>query len=81
MAFWGLTALFGSILVSYVRAKGESLGLTTAGIGFAERPERMLLIAASGFLLRPDIGILIVAFLANLTAVQRFLYLVKGLRT
>ncbi len=79
MGFWGLAALFGSILVSYVRAKGESLGLTTAGIGFAERPERILLVAASGFFLRPDIGILIIAFLANLTAIQRFLYLLRNI--
>jgi archaetidylinositol phosphate synthase len=80
-AFWGFAAIFGSLLVSYVRAKGESLGLTLAGVGVAERPERILILAVSGFLGRPDAGLLIVAFAANFTALQRFGSLLTRLRS
>lgn len=69
---WGFAALFGSLLVSYVRAKGESLGFSLAGVGLAERPERILMLAVSGFLGRPDMGLLVVAFTANFTALHRF---------
>ena len=80
IAFWGLAALFGSLLVSYVRAKGESLGLKLAGVGVAERPERILILAVSGLLGRPDVGLLVVAFAANFTALQRFGSLLTPLR-
>ncbi|MHC1589732.1 MAG: CDP-alcohol phosphatidyltransferase family protein [Candidatus Hecatellaceae archaeon] len=78
--FWGIAALFGSLLVSYVRAKGEGLGLKLAGIGVAERPERILILVASGLLGRPDVGLLIIAFAANFTALQRFSSLLSRLR-
>jgi len=80
MVFWGSAALLGSLLVSYVRAKGESLGLSLAGVGLAERPERILILAGSGLLGRPDVGLLLVAFASNLTAVQRFGSLLARLR-
>jgi archaetidylinositol phosphate synthase len=78
--FWGLAALFGSLLVSYVRAKGESLSLKLAGVGVAERPERILILAVSGLFGRPDVGLLVVAFAANFTALQRFSSLLSRLR-
>lgn len=80
MVFWGSAALLGSLLVSYVRAKGESLGLSLAGVGLAERPERILILAGSGLLGRPDVGLLLVAFASNLTALQRFGSLLARLR-
>jgi CDP-diacylglycerol--glycerol-3-phosphate 3-phosphatidyltransferase len=68
-------AACGSLLVSYVRARAQSLGFTCDG-GLLARPERVLLTVA-GLLLTPfNAGVLlvIVGFLAvftNLTAVQR----------
>jgi phosphatidylglycerophosphate synthase/putative flippase GtrA len=41
-----LFALTGSLLVPYVRARGESLGVRMADVGFMQRPERVLLLGA-----------------------------------
>ncbi len=41
-----LLALTGSLLVPYVRARGESLGVSLADVGFMQRPERVLLLGA-----------------------------------
>jgi len=46
---WGVLALWGSLLVSYVRARAESAGVKLGGIGLAERPERMAIIAFFSF--------------------------------
>jgi phosphatidylglycerophosphate synthase len=46
---WGVLAIFGSLLVSYVRARAESAGAKLGGIGFAERPERLAIIAFFSF--------------------------------
>ena len=68
-------ALTGSLLVSYVRARAQSLGFTCDG-GLLARPERVLL-TVMGLLLTPwtTSGLLIIvlflAVFANLTAVQR----------
>lgn len=39
-----LLALTGSLLVPYVRARGEALGATLKDIGFMQRPERILVL-------------------------------------
>ncbi|HEY3500040.1 MAG TPA: CDP-alcohol phosphatidyltransferase family protein, partial [Polyangiaceae bacterium] len=41
-----LFALTGSLLVPYVRARGEAAGVRMADVGFMQRPERVLLLAA-----------------------------------
>lgn len=41
-----LFALTGSLLVPYVRARGESLGVSMKEVGFMQRPERVLLLGA-----------------------------------
>jgi phosphatidylglycerophosphate synthase/putative flippase GtrA len=41
-----LVALTGSLLVPYVRARGESLGVQMKDVGFMQRPERVLLLGA-----------------------------------
>ncbi|HEU4605472.1 MAG TPA: CDP-alcohol phosphatidyltransferase family protein, partial [Nitrososphaera sp.] len=46
--FWCLLALGISILVSYTRARAESLGVELKGIGIGERAERMLILAIIG---------------------------------
>lgn len=40
------TLIVVSLLISYVRARAESLGLSMEGVGLIERPERILLIIA-----------------------------------
>jgi len=72
-----LLTLLGSLMVSYVRARAQSLGFTCDG-GLLARPERILL-TVLGLLLTPfnNSGLLIVvmilAVFTNLTAVQRML--------
>jgi len=39
-----LTALFAFLMISYLRAKGESLGVKIEGVGLAERGERILML-------------------------------------
>jgi phosphatidylglycerophosphate synthase/putative flippase GtrA len=40
-----LFALFGSMMVPYVRARGEALGVRMAEVGIVQRPDRVVLIA------------------------------------
>jgi CDP-diacylglycerol---glycerol-3-phosphate 3-phosphatidyltransferase len=65
-------AAAGSVLVSYVRARGQSLGYDTK-TGILTRMERYLVLAPALVLNFPMVGVWIIAILANLTAVQRIL--------
>lgn len=74
--FLAFAAITGSLMVSYVKARGEGAGIE--GIkGFLQRPERLIILALFQ-LLGPDImpwGLGIIAVLAYFTVLQR-LYLV-----
>ena len=63
-------AAAGSVLVSYIRARGQSLGWDTK-IGILTRVERYLVLSPSLILNLPQIGLAIIAVLANITALQR----------
>ena len=62
----------GSVLVSYVRSRGQSLGWDTK-IGLLTRMERYMVLAPSLVLNIPIVGLWIIAIFANFTAVQRIL--------
>lgn len=65
-------ALCGSFMVSYTRARAESLGLT-AKVGIMQRPERIVFLGA-GALIHPlalTFVVWMVALFANYTALQR----------
>jgi CDP-diacylglycerol--glycerol-3-phosphate 3-phosphatidyltransferase len=68
-------AAAGSVLVSYVKARAESLDFE-AKWGILTRAERFLVLTPSLVLNIPKVGIAIVAVLANITAVQR-IYVVR----
>ena len=71
-------ALCGSFMVSYARARAESLGFE-AKVGLMQRPERIVLIGL-GALIHTDafkIAIWLVALFANLTALQRIRWAYK----
>ena len=83
--YLGLAALAGSLLVSYSRARAEAAGIKMESIGFAERAERMLILAfasVAAFFWLPslNIGIAILAVLSNLTVLQRGLHVYKSLK-
>ncbi|XES76749.1 MAG: CDP-alcohol phosphatidyltransferase family protein [Candidatus Bathyarchaeia archaeon] len=72
----GLAALASSFMVSYSRARAEAVGIKMESIGFAERPERILILAAAsiaGIFWLPalNIGVVAIAVLATITVLQR----------
>jgi soluble lytic murein transglycosylase len=78
-ALVAMAGLVGSIMVSYTKARAESIGVP-CNIGIMERPERMIcLIAGALFnLLEPALWVL--AVLANVTALQRIAFTRKAIR-
>ncbi|MBI2460217.1 MAG: CDP-alcohol phosphatidyltransferase family protein [Candidatus Rokubacteria bacterium] len=65
-----LASLVGSIMVSYTRARAESIG-ADCGVGLMERGERMicLIVGALADLMTPILWLLAIG--SNLTAIQR----------
>ncbi len=79
-----LTALGLSLLVSYSRARAESLGIELKGVGIGERAERLMVVAAftiAGFMNYNIInyGMIIVAIIAGITFIQRVATVVSHL--
>ena len=70
----GLLALSASLMVSYSRSRAEQLGARMKGIGIAERPERILILAAATFLDQLDAGSLLIGVLSIITLLQRITY-------
>lgn len=66
-------ATIGSIMVSYIRARGESLDYS-AKVGLLTRVERYLVLIPGIILGYPRISLWILAVLTNFTAVQRILH-------
>lgn len=65
-------AMIGSLMVSYTRAKAESIGVQAKN-GIMTRLERYLVLIPSLLFNFPVVGVGIIAVLANFTAVQRIL--------
>lgn len=65
-------AAAGSVLVSYIRSRAQSLGWE-AKVGILTRMERYLVLAPSLILNIPMVGLWIIAVFANLTAIQRII--------
>ena len=71
---WAMLALAISLLVSYTRARAESLGVELKGIGIGERAERLLIVAIVGMVPHPDAlnwAMLLVIVVAGFTLGQR----------
>src|SRR5213082_2187218 len=63
----------GSVMVSYTRARAESL-IGTCKVGFMERPERIVLVIIGALFNRMAPVLWIIALLANITVVHRIVY-------
>lgn len=72
-------ALFGSVAVSYMRARAETAGMQMRE-GLFRRQERVVLLGAGMLLNGLTVVVAVLAVLANLTALQRFAMLARGLR-
>ncbi len=91
--FWCLVGLGLSLLVSYTRARAESLGVELKGIGIGERAERMIILAIIGMIPLQFIplgnstflqsgmywAVIIVSIVACITLVQRIVATAKKL--
>jgi CDP-diacylglycerol---glycerol-3-phosphate 3-phosphatidyltransferase len=77
--FFTMATLVGTIMVSYTKARAQSIGVRCE-IGLMERPERMIVLIAGGLfhLLTP--AVILLAVLTNLTALQRILYVWRATR-
>jgi archaetidylinositol phosphate synthase len=76
-----LVALSLSLLVSYTRARGESMGVDLKGKGIAERAERILILSILAFIPFQDnisVALWIISILAVITVIER-LRVVSGI--
>jgi soluble lytic murein transglycosylase len=78
-ALVAMAGLIGSMMVSYTKARAESIGVRCT-VGLMERPERMicLIVGALLGLLEPALWVL--AVLSNLTAIQRIAFTWRATR-
>jgi len=84
---WGLLALTGSLLTSYVRARSEAASIPMESIGVMERAERILVIIIASIvnviwveIPALKISVIFLAAASNLTVIQRALYFHKKIR-
>jgi len=69
--FWGLTALVASLMVSYIRSRAEVEGARMEGVGIAERPERIVILAVATFIRQIELGLIVIGSVAILTLFHR----------
>ena len=74
-----LLALGFSLLVSYTRAKGDSLSVTLSGIGIGERAERLLVLVIFSIFGYVAFGVYVVLVLALVTFIQRYIFIYRKL--
>ena len=81
-----LLAVLGSLMTSYTRARAEALGMKMMGVGLLEREERLILILlillifiATGIGVVILYGLLLLALLTNITAIERIVTVVRSL--
>ena len=84
-AAWGLTAIVGSLMVSYARARAEASGVNMAAVGLAERAERMIFLALATFASYYKVsilgwGVVVLAVVAQFTVLQRAAHFYKESR-
>ena len=75
-----LLAITLSLLVSYARAKSDSLNIKLQGVGIGERAERLLVIAIIGIVGYMEIAVMIVVIIAAITLIQRMIVTTKNIQ-
>jgi len=75
-----LLAITLSLLVSYARAKSDSLNIKLQGIGIGERAERLLAIAIIGIIGYMEPAVIIVVIIAGITLIQRMIFTAKNIK-
>src|SRR5215470_5362456 len=78
-ALVAMAGLVGSVMVSYTKARAESIGIE-CNVGVMERPERMLCLIAGALLDLLEPALWVLAILANVTALQRIVFTRRAMR-
>ena len=73
-------ALLGSLLVSYIRARAEAVGVECE-VGLFTRPERVIVMAVGLIVNQVAIALGIIVILSFFTIGQRFLYVRRQIKT
>lgn len=76
---FGLFVLVGGFMVSYIRCRGEFFGVSLAGVGFAERSERIIILSLGLMLDQIQLSMYILSFLIALTIIERLYNVIKFL--
>jgi CDP-diacylglycerol--glycerol-3-phosphate 3-phosphatidyltransferase len=66
-------ATAGSVMVSYARARAESL-IPLCKVGFMERPERLVLLIIGGVFNRMGPVLWVIAVVSTITVIHRIVY-------
>lgn len=66
-------ATAGSVMVSYARARAESL-IPSCKVGFMERPERLVLLILGGAFNRMAPALCVIAVVSTITVIHRIVY-------
>jgi CDP-diacylglycerol--glycerol-3-phosphate 3-phosphatidyltransferase len=74
-----MAGLIGSMMVSYTKARAESIGVRCT-VGMMERPERMICLIAGALLDLLEPALWLLAVLSNLTALQRIAFTWRATR-
>lgn len=78
--------LFLSLITSYLRSRGESLGVSLMGVGLMERAERLIGLVITAIVLEvfshaaANAVLLILACLVGVTVIQRTVYIWRNLQ-
>ncbi|GKS67838.1 hypothetical protein YTPLAS73_13850 [Nitrosarchaeum sp.] len=75
-----ILAITLSLLVSYARAKSDTLNINLQGIGIGERAERLLVIAIIGITGYIEAAVIIVVVIAGITLIQRMITTAKNIK-
>ena len=68
-----MAGVVGSVMVSYTKARAQSIGVDCT-VGMMERPERLLCLIAGGVFDLMEPALWVLAVLSNITALQRILF-------
>ncbi|HSE93704.1 MAG TPA: transglycosylase SLT domain-containing protein [Methylomirabilota bacterium] len=79
-AIIAMAGLVGSVMVSYTKARAESIGVECT-VGMMERPERMICLIAGAVLDLLEPALWVLAVLANFTALQRIAFTWRATRS
>lgn len=68
---WGLLAIAGSFMVSYIRVRAEAAGSEKLDVGIAERAERLIILALGALLGYTQYAVVLIVILTHITVLQR----------